>query len=137
MKNQTVVMLLLAALCAPAWAVNKCTGPDGKMTYQEAKCADGAKTVAIKLQAPPAGVTSLDDRIKQAADKCGVGKLPEYPEIGWPEDRFLSCSIVALSSSPKINTTETAAGVSKQYVFSYYRTYVYVRAGKVVAIQRL
>ena len=30
---------LLAA--SPAWAINKCTGPDGKVVFQDAPCADG------------------------------------------------------------------------------------------------
>ncbi len=77
----------------------------------------------------------MDDKINGAAQQCGVAKLPEYPAIGWPEDRFLKCSVVGLSETPRINRTETAAGVSKQYVFDYYRTYVYVRGGLVVAVQ--
>lgn len=37
----------LAALvvCAPAWAVNKCTGPDGRVVYQQAPCPNSAKSV--------------------------------------------------------------------------------------------
>lgn len=118
-----------------AWAVNRCTGPDGKVTYQEAMCSDNATAVTIKPQYQPADTGSLDDRIRIAAKACGLSKLPEYPEVGWSEERFLACSVVALSGTPKINTTETAAGVSKQYVFRYYRAYVYVRGDKVVAVQ--
>lgn len=29
------------AVTYPAWAVNKCTGPDGKVAFQDAPCADG------------------------------------------------------------------------------------------------
>lgn len=129
--------LLAAVLIAasPAWAINKCTGSDGKVSYQEASCAESATVRTISPAALPAGAQSLDDRIKSAARRCGVANLPEYPAIGWAEDRFLSCSVVGLSGTPKINTTETAAGVSKQYVFRYYKTYVYVRGGVVVAVQ--
>lgn len=36
-------LILTAALLAasPAWAINKCTGPDGKVVFQDAPCADG------------------------------------------------------------------------------------------------
>lgn len=131
-------MFLAAVLLAasPAWAVNKCTGPDGKVGYQDAPCAKDARASTITAPAPLSGATSLDDRINLAAKKCGVAKLPEYPEIGWSEERFLSCSVAALYGGIKINSTETALGVSKQYVLSNYKAYVYVRGGKVVAIQR-
>jgi len=32
---------LLLALAAPSWALNKCTGPDGKVSFQDApRCAE-------------------------------------------------------------------------------------------------
>lgn len=134
--KQAVILLACALAAGPGWAINKCTGSDGKVSYQEATCVESASVRTIRPAALPAGAQSLDDRIKSAAQQCGVANLPEYPAIGWPEDRFLSCSVVGLSETPKINTTETAAGVSKQYVFRYYKTYVYVRGGVVVAVQR-
>ena len=33
---------LLAA--SPAWAINKCTGPDGKVVYQDAPCSNASKS---------------------------------------------------------------------------------------------
>ena len=37
------MFLIAALLVAPAWAVNKCTGADGKVTYQDAACPISAK----------------------------------------------------------------------------------------------
>jgi hypothetical protein len=130
----------LAALSAPAWALNKCTAPNGKVEYRQGDCSPDSQSLPIPSACcapsnPDAGL-GLDERIKRAAAKCGVDKLPEYPSIGWTEERFLSCSVVALTQTPLINTTETAFGTSKQYVFRYYRAYIYVRDGKVTTIQR-
>lgn len=136
MRSKLFLVVLLSMFAVPVWAINKCTAPDGRVSYQEAKCADDARVATIKAPATPSGATSLDDRIKSAAEKCGFAKLPEYPEIGWSEERFLSCSVAALYGGIKINSTETAFGVSKQYVLSNYKAYVYVRGGKVVTIQR-
>jgi hypothetical protein len=140
MKPSLLAAALLAALCAPAWALNKCTAPDGKVQYQNGDCSPGSKSLPIPSACcsptnTDAGL-GLDERIKRAAAKCGVDKLPEYPSIGWAEERFLSCSVVALTQTPLINTTETAFGTSKQYVFRYYKAYIYVRDGKVTTIQR-
>ena len=134
-----LIAAALSALCAPAWAVNKCTGADGRVTYQEGDCSPGSKTLPIPSACcspsnSDAGL-GLDERIKRAAIKCGLDKLPEYPSIGWAEERFLSCSVVALTQAPHINTTETAFGTTKQYVYRYYRAYVYVRGGKVTTVQ--
>ncbi len=133
--KRAAFFLACALVAGPGWAINKCTGVDGKVSYQEAKCVESASAKTIRPAALPAGEQSLNDRIKSAAQQCGVANLPEYPAIGWAEDRFLSCSVVGLSEIPKINTTETAAGISKQYVFRYYKTYVYVRGGLVIAVQ--
>lgn len=43
-KHSTVIgFLVLASHVAPALAVNKCVGQDGRISYQEAECPGGAK----------------------------------------------------------------------------------------------
>lgn len=37
----TAAALALACSCAPAWAINKCVGADGRVEFQDAPCADG------------------------------------------------------------------------------------------------
>lgn len=39
--NPIAIGLALAALAAPAWAIHKCVGPDGRAVFQDAPCADG------------------------------------------------------------------------------------------------
>lgn len=48
MKHSLIIIIaaaLLTALCAPAWAINKCIGPDGKVAFQDAAC-DATSTTA-------------------------------------------------------------------------------------------
>lgn len=33
---------------APAWAVNKCTGPDGKVSFQDAPCTGKGETITVR-----------------------------------------------------------------------------------------
>ena len=42
-KRALLSATLLIMICVPAWAVNKCTGPDGKLTYQDAACGNTSK----------------------------------------------------------------------------------------------
>ncbi len=43
MKLKPALFAAVLLIAAPAWAINKCTGPDGKVTYQEAACPADAK----------------------------------------------------------------------------------------------
>lgn len=42
------VLLLSALAVSPAWAVNKCTGPDGSVVFQDAPCAGRGQVVNVK-----------------------------------------------------------------------------------------
>lgn len=46
--KRTTCITALMMLCAPAWAINKCTGPDGKVAFQDAPCAVTSKAETIK-----------------------------------------------------------------------------------------
>ena len=48
--------LLAIFAAAPAWAINKCTGPDGKVTYQEQACPGEGSELKIKPQGTAAPV---------------------------------------------------------------------------------
>ncbi|WP_419095634.1 DUF4124 domain-containing protein, partial [Curvibacter soli] len=48
-----IAFAVLAVAMAPAFAVNKCKGPDGRVVYQDAPCADGqGKKLDIQASAP-------------------------------------------------------------------------------------
>lgn len=44
MKLLLITAAALSVLCAPAWAINKCTGPDGKVAFQDAPCSTSSKS---------------------------------------------------------------------------------------------
>jgi hypothetical protein len=55
MHKVTTAMLFLAlAASGPAFAVNKCTTPDGRVTYQDAPCV-GGKSREVDVSPPVAG----------------------------------------------------------------------------------
>lgn len=56
-KQAAIACALIAA--APVWAVNKCTGPDGKVSYQEAPCADSHVAKEVKISTSPAATSSM------------------------------------------------------------------------------
>ena len=46
-----VALLLVAGHGAPAWAVNKCVGADGKVTYTDSPCAPDSRV--MRVDTPP------------------------------------------------------------------------------------
>ena len=47
--------LAFGAMTTPAWAANKCTGPDGKVTFSDLPCADTESSARLKAPASSAG----------------------------------------------------------------------------------
>lgn len=47
MNRPLITAALLAAICAPAWAINKCTGADGNVVFQDGPCSSRAKSQEI------------------------------------------------------------------------------------------
>lgn len=142
MRIQVLVLVGLL-VSSPAWAVNKCKGPDGKVTYQEGSCATTEKGEAVLIRetkTPSLGSdyeAVLQKRVRDAARACRMDELPKLPEVGWTEDKFLQCSkfgVVAPAS--KVNVTRTDTGISKQFVYRDSDVYVYTINGVVTAIQR-
>lgn len=134
----TTASVLCALAVSPAWAVNKCTGPDGTVTYQEASCTASVKEEAVKLSGRPLADYELREReaLGKARLACGTKDIPRIPQIGWDEERFLKCSQIGVLERPSaVNVTETAGAISKQYVFRYAGAYVYTRNGVVTTVQ--
>jgi hypothetical protein len=52
---RTLACAVALGCLAPAWAINKCTGADGRVVYQDAPCAGRGETLAIE---PERNVTS-------------------------------------------------------------------------------
>lgn len=42
------VCALLLGFLAPAWAINKCTGADGKVSFQDAPCAGEGEKIEVR-----------------------------------------------------------------------------------------
>lgn len=141
---RTHIVIVVAFLASsPVLAVNKCKGPDGKVTYQESACAASEKgeTVIIRETKTPDFASSyeatLKKRVRDAAQACRLDDLPSLPEVGWSEEKFLQCSrfgVVAPAS--KVNVTRSTTGVFKQFVYRDSDVYIYTTNGVVTAVQR-
>lgn len=48
MKIKAAILTAAILAAAPAWAINKCTGPDGKTVFQDAPCPGKGEQITVK-----------------------------------------------------------------------------------------
>lgn len=48
MRKTMCLFVTVVLLHAPAWAVNKCTGPDGKVSFQDAACLGKGEAINVR-----------------------------------------------------------------------------------------
>jgi len=67
-----LVGLVILAASVQAWAINKCTMPDGRVAYQEAPCSNDAKSSQqVDIATPSAGTGSSWEFSRQRDDMTG------------------------------------------------------------------
>lgn len=125
MKSAIFLSAALSA-AAPAWAVNKCTGLDGKITYQAAPCAPASTGEQIKLQpVPEASPDEVKFNSAASRGKVMVGMSAAQVRRAW-------------GAPTKINSSVGTYGKHEQWVYDrggYVSQYVYVQNGVVSSIQ--
>ncbi len=57
------MVAVLTLLCMPAWAINKCTSPDGRTVFQDIPCEGKGQSVMVKPASgsSPAGPVAKDN----------------------------------------------------------------------------
>ncbi len=155
------ILALASTACVPAWAqIYKCPDAGGRTVIQQVPCAASGALVGgeikrreVEARAKLEAEKERDKRAQAERDRelrqyaedeaekkatC-QGKLYETPTIGMAEKAFLLCTVTGRGRASAVNQTQTAAGVTKQYVYrSEYSSgpkYVYTRNGVVAAIQ--
>jgi hypothetical protein len=145
-KSRIFGLILFMTTCT-AFSQNKCTLSDGLVVMLNRSCpANG--TVGEDMARREYEFKARDDeRIKQnqanldsikaVNKKCAPSGFVDEPVIGITEHRFRNCTFVAEHIS-KINVTQTANTISRQYVIkdNFGIKYVYTRNGMVTSIQR-
>ena len=63
--------IVLATLCAPAFAINKCTGLDGKISFQDAACDGKTEKLDVKPASgkAPANIATNDGTLQANATR--------------------------------------------------------------------
>lgn len=100
-----LVMVAVTALAAPVWAINKCTAPDGKVSFQDGPCDAAVKAEVIKgrggnniaAQAPTPTQPRIEPNLKLDGPKEAGPLLAFYRQWGDNEKLLASTPRIALA----------------------------------------
>lgn len=124
--TKRIIVFVAALLAVPAWAVNKCTGPDGKISYQAEPCAPAASGATLKLQAVPESSpeeVQFNNAVSQGRVMVGMSATQVRRAWGTPT---------------KVNASVGSYGRHEQWIYDrggFRSQYVYVQNGVVSGVQ--
>jgi len=76
MMKQAALLALTCLAVSPAWAINKCKGPDGRTVFQDAPCAGQGEALVVR----PASGSARPAPANTAAIPAGDdGAAPAHP----------------------------------------------------------
>lgn len=131
----------LCVLAVPAWAINKCTGPDGKVVFQDLPCAGRGEAIDVRPSrgaADAGGGADASDALQQLQQMRRQNDLMQAirehrPLVGMTVDQVQQ----AIGNPVQVNN-DTSSGALRQqaiYEFDDVTWYVYTRDGVVDYIQ--
>lgn len=134
--KKACIAAALVLLAGPAAAVNKCTGPDGAVVFQDAPCAGKSEAVRIlgAGRADPGSAGSQYWQREAARQRLEAAVAERLVTIGMSADQVRS----SWGEPTKINRTISERGASEQWVYrrgAGGAQYVYVENGVVRTIQ--
>jgi hypothetical protein len=148
--NTLLILMAATALAAPAWAANKCKGPDGKVFYQDLPCECQEKVILSGTGSADPGATGPSYYKREADRMAREEKLDAQREAFEAKthrailNKEVFVSMLAedarksWGAPTRINSSVWAGGRSEQCVYdrgSSRSQYIYVRDGIVSSTQ--
>ena len=98
MIKPTIFLSAALIAAAPAWAVNKCTGPDGKTVFQDAPCAGKGEKIEVR---PASGFAVRAPAPVASESPSAAATPPSAPPATAP--------VVATPAAPSKSALDTSA----------------------------
>jgi hypothetical protein len=136
-------LFALASLAtAPAAAVNKCTGADGKVVFQDAPCMGKGETITVRPASGHANASSAESAARTRSEIAGIEWRSQTAGAiarGEPLVGMTRAEVDQAMGAPTRVNANNYAGVQKDQVI-YERPgvtwLVYTETGKVTSIQK-
>lgn len=142
---KVVMCVTLAIWCSHAAAVNKCTGPDGKVVFQDAPCEGKGETVKVWSSGPASSTATNADqpneRARRKAEIEGINRRADIraamergePMVGMTRQQLEQ----TLGAPDRVNASNYSGVLKDQIIFDRpgQSWYVYTENGIVTSIQ--
>ena len=137
-KIKHYLLLSAALLTAPAWAVNKCTGADGKVSYQEAPCAGSGQSLNVRTTSSPAASNSQSEAQARLSKLKRDNAMAEAIRTHTPIVGMTMAELEkAMGPATKVNADNYNGTRRDQVIYerSNETWYVYTTDGRVESVQ--
>lgn len=140
MFKPAILLTAVMLSATPAWAINKCTGPDGKVVFQDAPCADGKgeKLNIRSTSAPAASVGATGDAQARLEKMKRDNEMAEAIRTRKPLVGMTLAQLQeAMGLATKVNANNYNGTQSEQVIYERPQEtwLVYTRNGVVDSIQ--
>ncbi len=133
-----VAGILVLLTTSPAHAINKCTGSDGKIVYQDAPCAGKGEAITVRPASGSGDATAAADaqgRIDamRADNEMAAAIREKRPMVGMTVKQLNE----AMGLATLVNTDMSTGTMREQAIFERPNEtwYVYTRNGRVESFQ--
>lgn len=137
----SVVALLVTLFAAPTWAVNRCTGPDGAVVFQDAPCAGKGEALNVRPASGHANAASLQAAERSKREVAGIehsSKVNQAITRGEPLVGMTRAELDQAMGAPTKVNADNYQGRRKDQIIYERRGqtwYVYTDDGMVTSIQ--
>lgn len=141
LKNILLFLVITCSAAPSAWAVNKCTGPDGAVVFQDAPCTGKGQTLTIRPGSGHSGAGAAESAARTQGEIAAINRRSEtsaaitrgVPLIGMTLDELDR----AMGAPSRHNPANYGGVQHDQLIYDRGgRTwYVYTEAGIVRSIQ--
>lgn len=130
-------------LCSSTWAVNKCTAPSGRVSYQDAPCAGQGEALELR---PASGTASAQEKSAPTPKDWKAKSAQADTRLAIQAAIMRREAVVGMTFAQleqamglpnRINTGEYKSGSTQQRIYERGSTtwYVYTESGLVTALQ--
>lgn len=133
----TVVMALSMASTG-VFAINKCVGPDGKVSFQDAPCAGRGEKINVRPASGKGDAAAAADAQARVETLRADNDMSAAIREGRPIVGMTTAQLnQAMGLATKVNTDTGAGGLREQAIFERPTEtwYVYTRNGRVESVQ--
>lgn len=137
MKPQVLATVLLL-VAAPAWAINKCTNANGKVSFQDAPCAGQGEKIEVRPASGHADPAKQGDALAQRDKIKADNAMAEAIRTHKPLVGMTAAQLQESMGTPtRVNASNYNGVLHDQLIYERpgETWYVYTRNGRVEAFQ--